>query len=510
MNEKLRKEKATKKPLSKKAKRIILITISLLLLVAIIIPITICSKSCIRSDIPYDYDMNKYITLADGYKGFPINVELASVQAAIDNKYIMASSKEYTVKEGDNVFVDINVYEVAYKTADDGSIVADTKGDEILELRKENYLLENVGAGNYAQNVEASFIGKVVKLPGGTETIHNSAQLKVTLPNTFYAEAWRGKTVFVDMTFVSKAARLGDVVVVDYVGYFLDQETQERVVDTEKSTADKVVYKTFDTGTDVKFYLGSRLSIDGFEDNIVGMKIGDKRSFKITFPDDYSNEAVKGQLVEFDLTLDKIFVPPVYDDDFVKDNLGFDTKKDFEEALIKDYIFSTIYEHLVANSTIIKYPKAEYNNENRYLETIEEQIKDETGVTLDEYILTTMNMTRDEYIKSKMKSAMIYYAIARANEIAPTDSQLVAERAELIEYYKSYYMSEDGYDAVTAESTAIDFVDSLGDTYIYENVLFGLVEEWLINNAVVTRVPIPEGEESITIKIAKDNAPVIK
>ena len=89
MNEKLKKASGNKKPLSIKAKRIILIAVSLLLLVAIIIPITICSKSCIRSDMPYDYDMSKYITLPDGYIGFPISVEMVSVQAAIDNKYII-------------------------------------------------------------------------------------------------------------------------------------------------------------------------------------------------------------------------------------------------------------------------------------------------------------------------------------------------------------------------------------------------------------------------------------
>ena len=313
------------------------------------------------------------------------------------------------------------------------------------------------------------------------------------------------------MTFVSKAAKLGDVVMVDYTGYLLDQETQERIVDTEKSTADTIVYKTFDTNSDAKFYLGSRLSIDGFEDNIVGMKINDKKSFKISFPDDYSNETVKGKLVEFELTLDKIFVPPVYDDAFVKDKIGIESKKEFEEALVKDYIFSTIYESLVANAKIIKYPKAEYNKENNYLEQIEDQITKESGVSLDEYIKTTMNMTRDEYIKSKMKSAMIYYAIAKANDITPSDNDLAEERNSLIAYYKNYYMDEDGYDAATAESTAINFVDnSLGESYIYENVLFALVEDFLIKNANVTRVPIPEGEESITIIIAREKAPVTK
>ena len=65
---------------------------------------------------------------------------------------------------------------------------------------------------------------------------------------------------------------------------------------------------------------------------------------------------------------------------------------------------------------------------------------------------------------------------------------LTNEKTELITYYKTTYMADQGYDEKTALSTAEEFVANLGDIYIYENVLYDLVEEFLYTNAKVTEV----------------------
>ncbi len=502
------KNKSKKRSTNKfNKKRIVIISVTLILLVALIVPICFCAKNCMISSKKYDYkDMSKYITLAPNYKGYELTVELDSVQAAID-QYIMQYSSEYTVKKGDDVFVDINVYEVVYIETTTGTF-ADKKGDEILELKKENYLLENVGAGNYAQNVESSFIGKKVKASGAAESIHNTASLKVKLPKSFYAEQWRDKEVFIDMTFVSRACKLGDVVLVNYVGYFLDQETLQRIPNPDKEKETDNDYKTFDSSTGAQFYLGSHLAIDGFEESIVGMKINDTKTFQCAFPQDYSNEDVKGQAVEFEVTLTKIYVPPVYDNSFADKYYGYSTTKELEESLKKDYIITCIYEYLVKNSTVLEYPKNEYKQALKDLEALAPTWESSYGLTLDKYLLQTFNMTRDEYVKNNMKSEMIYYSIARANKIEPTEEQIIAEKDSMIAYYKEYYMSSDNLDESTAKAQAQAYVNNLGDDYVYETVLYNLVDEWLVENAVVTYNPIPEGMESITIQIAKDNAPV--
>ena len=45
-------------------KRVIIITVTLILLVALIVPICFCAKNCIKSDSKYDYDMYAIRSLA--------------------------------------------------------------------------------------------------------------------------------------------------------------------------------------------------------------------------------------------------------------------------------------------------------------------------------------------------------------------------------------------------------------------------------------------------------------
>ena len=214
------------------------------------------------------------------------------------------------------------------------------------------------------------------------------------------------------------------------------------------------------------------------------------KSFKATFPDDYDNESVKGQTVEFEVTVTGLATTPIFNDDFVKAYFPeYKTTTEFTTALKERYILSNIYEYITSNSKVIKYPKAELRDATRELEDIEDTFKAEYGVELDAYIEAYFDMTREEYIKSNMKSEMIYYAIKQRENIEPTNEQLLEEVDELIEYYKNYYMENENLDEITAKAKAKSFVNDLGSTYSYENVLFRLVDEFLTKAAKVTEKP---------------------
>jgi trigger factor len=249
------------------------------------------------------------------------------------------------------------------------------------------------------------------------------------------------------------------------------------------------------------------MSIDGFEENIIGMKVNETKCFNATFPDDYSNADVKGKTVEFEVTVKSIYVPPIYDDEFVKKYFPeYKTKVEFETALKDRYILAAVYENVVKGTTIIKYPKAERNDALNELKNIEESFYDTYGVTLDSYIKSSFDMTREQYVENNMKSEMIYYAVAQKEGIEPTAEQLLAEVDSLIAYYKEYYMTNEGLDEATAKTKAMDFVDSLGASYSYENVLFALVDERFKEKADVTYKE--KTYTSITETIAEQNKPV--
>ncbi len=452
-------------------------------------------SSCVISEKKYDYNMEKYITLPN-YDGFKVTMELDSIQSAID-KYLMDYSTEYIVRKGDNVYIDVVAYDIIYHEGENGTVI-DQKSEQPIEaLKKENMLLSNVGAGSYAQKAELSIIG--------TE-IGEKTQLKTILPDNFEVEEYRGKEVFLDITIKSRECVAGDVALIDYTGYYLDKDGNKILDENAKEDA-KEKYKTFDSNTNAKFYLGSKMSIDGFEENIIGMLVGDTKSFKATFPDDYSNEDVKGQTVEFKVKVNELYTPPIYNDDFVKTHFSeYKTTEAFENALKDQYILSAVYEHVVSNCKIIKYPKAELKSAKNELKEIEKSFVETYGVELDAYIEAYFSMTRDEYIKSNMKSEMIYYAIGQKEKLVPTAEQLIKETDSLIAYYKEYYMVEEKLDENSAKVKATEFVARLGESYTYENVLFTMVDDLLIEKAEVT-----EKERtyvSITETLAEADKPV--
>ncbi len=124
----------------------------------------------------------------------------------------------------------------------------------------------------------------------------------------------------------------GDIVNIDYVGT-LDGEA-------------------FDGGTAEGYNLtiGSGVFIDGFEDGLIGVSVGDTVDLNLTFPDDYSSEDLAGQEVVFTVTVNAIMEEQVlaYEDitdDYVAENFSsyyslntVDDLKDYiEESLASEY-----------------------------------------------------------------------------------------------------------------------------------------------------------------------------
>jgi len=112
----------------------------------------------------------------------------------------------------------------------------------------------------------------------------------------------KAKEVSVD----GRAAQNGDVTVIDYSG--------------------KVNGVLFNGGTAEKqnLTLGSGAFIPGFEEQVVGMNIGDTKDITVKFPDDYGSEELKGKEAVFTVTLHELKVKeyPELTDEFIKEVTG--------------------------------------------------------------------------------------------------------------------------------------------------------------------------------------------
>ncbi len=96
----------------------------------------------------------------------------------------------------------------------------------------------------------------------------------------------------------------------------------------------------FDGGTaeDFELEIGSHSFIEGFEDQMIGMKIDEERDINVTFPEDYFSRELAGKEAVFKVTVHEINEKevPAIDDELAKDASEFDTLKEWEDSIRKD------------------------------------------------------------------------------------------------------------------------------------------------------------------------------
>ncbi len=87
-------------------------------------------------------------------------------------------------------------------------------------------------------------------------------------------------------------------------------------------------------GRDIQVVLGSKTFLPGFEEQLLGVAVGDKRTIQATFPEAYAVRALAGQTGEFDVTVKALAErqPLALDDEFAK-GVGFDSLDKLKEII---------------------------------------------------------------------------------------------------------------------------------------------------------------------------------
>ena len=232
-----------------------------------------------------------------------------------------------------------------------------------------------------------------------------------------YLESTKQNDAAVNDLFVKKeegAVARGDTANIDYMG-------KKDGVAFEGGTA---------KGHDLT--IGSGSFIPGFEDGLVGVKIGDTVDLNLTFPEEYGNSELAGQDVVFTVKVNYVTtteIKPV--DEFYKD-LGFESAKEYEEDLKKRTIQNYVFSQVIDKSKVTDYPKnamaagiafANYNDlmlRQQYGMTLTDYLK-ESGAKLEDMFSqfnddTTYNSFIDSMaqygdLADAMKELMVCYAI---------------------------------------------------------------------------------------------------
>lgn len=243
---------------------------------------------------------------------------------------------------------------------------------------------------------------------------------------------------------VSKDGKVesGDTVIIDFKGFKDNEE--------------------FEGGSAENYSLeiGSNSFIPGFEDGVIGMQKGESKDINLTFPKDYMAKDLAGKDVVFNVVLHDIKkrVIPELDSEFFKD-------LDMEGVTNKEELEKVIEEELKADK--------EYHAENEFIDSLLASAAKNMSIEIDEEIidaevdrmykqfierLKMQGVTEELYLAysgakkedilkemreeatNRVKYRYMLEAIAKEENIKPTDKEA---KDELKEMSKNYKMTEE-------------------------------------------------------------------
>ncbi len=144
----------------------------------------------------------------------------------------------------------------------------------------------------------------------------------------------------------------------DYANNMAEYYAQPTYKDTDKETVEEgdtvnIDYEGKKDGVAFKggtaaghnLTIGSHSFIDGFEEGLIGKKVGETVDLDLTFPENYQSEDLAGADVVFTVKINKIVevdesVEFELTDEFVKANFNFDTVSDYKKN-VKEYLKTT-------------------------------------------------------------------------------------------------------------------------------------------------------------------------
>lgn len=310
---------------------------------------------------------------------------------------------------------------------------------------------------------------------------------------------------------------------VDRVEYIVtDEEVEERIKQTLEQnarwvsvedrpvkTGDRVILdysgsidgELFEGGTAEKqnLEIGSGHFIPGFEEQMVGMELGEEKDLKVTFPEEYHAEELKGKEATFHVKLHEIKEKelPDLDDEFAKDVSEFDTLDEYR-ADIKQKLEKNAEERsntelknnlidLAVNNAKVDIPDVMVDFElDNMLRDIDNQLR-YNGLNIESYLKianTSIDDFRAQYkddAYNRVKTQLVIEAIGKAENIEVSEE----------DYEKQYELLAKQYnqEVETIKKSLQGGLEHLENSIIAEKTIELLVDEAKVT---VKEAPVKE------------------
>ena len=209
-------------------------------------------------------------------------------------------------------------------------------------------------------------------------------------------------------------------------------------------------------GENYSLVLGSKQFIPGFEEQLIGTKVGDEIDVKVTFPEEYQAADLAGKEAIFKVKIHEIKRKelPEIDDEFVKDISEFDTLDEYKANLkaklqekktkeLKENAENAAIKFAVDNATI-EIPEPMINDEiektmNNFAYRMQAQ-----GISMHDYFAFT-NTTEESFrasikedVENQIKTDLVLLKITEVENIQSTEEEIM----EALENYAKTYNVE--------------------------------------------------------------------
>lgn len=289
---------------------------------------------------------------------------------------------------------------------------------EMLEFTAEAEILPEIKLGNY-KKLNAKLEKVVVSEAEITEIVD------------------RMRNAFAEKKEVTRAAKMGDETVIDFVG-----------------KRDGVAFDG-GTGNDFALTLGSNQFIPGFEDGIVSHNAGETFDLDLTFPADYGSADLKGAKVTFTTTLKaikEIVLPELNDELAAKagpfktvEELKSDIKRELtsqKERETSEKLKDDLVKQLVEISKV-PVPEILVKDQMQSIERDFVQNLMYQGLSIDQYLENKGFETKEKWLETevkdvaekRVKAGLVLAELSKVEKIEATADELTAH----IETYKQQY-----------------------------------------------------------------------
>jgi trigger factor len=263
-------------------------------------------------------------------------------------------------------------------------------------------------------------------------------------------------------------------------------ESGDRVTISFTGTIDGTPFEG-GTGEGIQVVIGSNTFIPGFEDQLIGVGVGETRTLKVSFPKNYASEKLAGQAAEFETTASAIEAPQdtVIDDEFAK-ALGLESleklKQVMRDRLAGEFAAATrqrvkrlLLDKLDETHRFEAPPSLIDEEFNLMWNSIKAEMDSSSKTFADEN--TTEEAAKEEYrtiADRRVRLGLVLSEIGEKNKISVTDdevSRAVIERArsmpgrekEVWDYYRSNVNALAQLRAPIYEDKVVDFILELAN-----------------------------------------------